>query len=53
MVTQDSRGVPLGAVITFIGRFLRPYRAALVIVVVLLTMQVIANLYLPFLNADR
>ena len=38
--------------ITFIGRFLRPYRAALVIVVVLTTMQVIANLYLPFLNAD-
>ena len=38
--------------IALISRFLRPYRSALIIVVVLLTMQVIANLYLPFLNAD-
>ena len=38
--------------IALIARFLRPYRSALIIVVVLLTMQVIANLYLPFLNAD-
>ena len=38
--------------ISLIARFLRPYRSALIIVVVLLTMQVIANLYLPFLNAD-
>ena len=35
-----------------ISRFLRPYRSALVIVAVLTTLQVIANLYLPFLNAD-
>ena len=35
-----------------ISRFLRPYRSALLIVAVLTTMQVIANLYLPFLNAD-
>jgi ATP-binding cassette subfamily B multidrug efflux pump len=42
----------LGAVVTFISGYLRPYRMALVIVVVLTTMQVIANLYLPFLNAD-
>jgi ATP-binding cassette subfamily B protein len=39
-------------VIALISRFLRPYRSALVIVAVLTTMQVIANLYLPFLNAD-
>ena len=39
-------------VISLIARFLRPYRSALIIVVILLTMQVIANLYLPFLNAD-
>ncbi|HQR80104.1 MAG TPA: ABC transporter ATP-binding protein [Actinomycetota bacterium] len=38
--------------IGLIWRYLRPYRAALVVVVVLVTMQVIANLYLPFLNAD-
>ena len=38
--------------ISLIARFLRPYRSALIIVVILLTMQVIANLYLPFLNAD-
>ena len=38
--------------IPFISGYLRPYRMALVIVVVLTTMQVIANLYLPFLNAD-
>ncbi len=38
--------------ISLIWRFLRPYRSALIIVVVLLTAQVIANLYLPFLNAD-
>ena len=42
----------MGAVVTFISGYLRPYRMALVIVVVLTTMQVIANLYLPFLNAD-
>jgi ATP-binding cassette subfamily B multidrug efflux pump len=33
-------------------RFLRPYRRALVFVVVLLLVQAIANLYLPDLNAD-
>ena len=38
--------------IALISRFLRPYRSALIIVAVLTTMQVIANLYLPFLNAD-
>ncbi len=38
--------------IALISRYLRPYRSALIIVVVLLTAQVIANLYLPFLNAD-
>ena len=38
--------------ISLIWRFLRPYKSALIIVVVLLTAQVIANLYLPFLNAD-
>ena len=38
--------------ISLIARFLRPYRSSLIVVVVLLTMQVIANLYLPFLNAD-
>ena len=38
--------------IGFIFDFLRPYRRALVIVVVLVTIQAIANLYLPFLNAD-
>lgn len=38
--------------IALISRHLRPYRFALVVVVVLTTLQVIANLYLPFLNAD-
>ena len=38
--------------IPLISGFLRPYRSALVIVAVLTTLQVIANLYLPFLNAD-
>lgn len=38
--------------VSLISRFLRPYRSALVIVAVLTTLQVIANLYLPFLNAD-
>lgn len=38
--------------IALISRYLQPYRSALIIVVVLTTMQVIANLYLPFLNAD-
>jgi len=33
-------------------RFLRPYRRALVFVIVLLLVQAIANLYLPDLNAD-
>jgi ATP-binding cassette subfamily B protein len=33
-------------------RFLRPYRGALVIVIVLLLVQAIANLYLPDLNAE-
>jgi ATP-binding cassette subfamily B protein len=33
-------------------RFLRPYRRALVLVIVLLLVQAIANLYLPDLNAD-
>src|SRR5512142_2848377 len=32
--------------------FLAPYRAAIVLVVALLTVQAIANLYLPNLNAD-
>ncbi len=40
------------AVVPLISRFLRPYRSALIIVAVLTTLQVIANLYLPFLNAD-
>jgi ATP-binding cassette, subfamily B, multidrug efflux pump len=39
-------------VIRFVAGYLRPYRRALVIVVVLLTGQTIANLYLPLLNAD-
>jgi ATP-binding cassette subfamily B protein len=39
-------------VTALISRYLRPYRSALIVVVVLTTMQVIANLYLPFLNAD-
>jgi len=39
-------------VIPFVWRFLRPYRPALAIVIVLMAMQVLANLYLPFLNAD-
>ena len=38
--------------IGFIADFLRPYRRALMIVVVLVAIQSIANLYLPFLNAD-
>ncbi len=33
-------------------RFLRPYRLALALVIVLLLVQAIANLYLPDLNAD-
>lgn len=38
--------------IGFIWGFLRPYRRALVVVVVLVAVQAMANLYLPFLNAD-
>ena len=38
--------------IRLIADFLRPYHRALVIVVVLVAIQAIANLYLPFLNAD-
>ena len=38
--------------IGFILGFLRPYRTSLVAVVCLVTVQAIANLYLPFLNAD-
>ena len=38
--------------IRLIAEFLRPYHRALVIVVVLVAIQAIANLYLPFLNAD-
>jgi ATP-binding cassette subfamily B protein len=33
-------------------RFLRPYRGSLAIVMVLVTIQALANLYLPNLNAD-
>src|ERR1035437_8287683 len=33
-------------------RYLRPYRAQLSIVLVLVAIQAIANLYLPSLNAD-
>ena len=35
-----------------LSRFLRPYRRSLVLVVVLVLIQSIANLYLPTLNAD-
>ena len=35
-----------------LARYLRPYRTQLVLVVALLTVQAIANLYLPNLNAD-
>ena len=35
-----------------LARYLRPYRTQLVVVVALLTVQAIANLYLPHLNAD-
>ncbi len=35
-----------------LSRYLAPYRTALLIVVALLTVQAIANLYLPNLNAD-
>ena len=38
--------------IGFIWQFLRPYRRALAVVVVLVAIQAMANLYLPFLNAD-
>ena len=34
------------------SRFLQPYRATLVVVVVLLLLQAVGNLYLPSLNAD-
>jgi len=37
---------------SLLRRFLRPYSRALVIVVVLLLVQAMANLYLPTLNAD-
>jgi ATP-binding cassette subfamily B protein len=38
--------------IGFIANFLRPYRRSLAVVVALVTVQAMANLYLPFLNAD-
>lgn len=38
--------------IRLIAQYLRPYRAAIVVVVVLISLQVLANLYLPRLNAD-
>jgi ATP-binding cassette subfamily B multidrug efflux pump len=38
--------------IPLLTRFLRPYRRQLLLVVVLLLVQAIANLYLPELNAD-
>jgi ATP-binding cassette subfamily B multidrug efflux pump len=39
-------------VIGFLRSFLRPYRTAITIVVVLIAIQSLTNLYLPFLNAD-
>lgn len=38
--------------IDFLRSFLRPYRTSITIVVVLIAIQSITNLYLPFLNAD-
>ncbi len=38
--------------IQLIRNFLRPYRTSLIIIVLLVTTQSLANLYLPFLNAD-
>ena len=38
--------------IGLIAQYLRPYRRALLVVVVLVAIQAVANLYLPFLNAD-
>ena len=40
------------AVIGFLRSYLRPYRTAITIVVVLIAIQSLTNLYLPFLNAD-
>ena len=39
-------------VVRLLRQYLRPYRGALVIVLVLLFIQAMANLYLPTLNAD-
>ncbi|MFN8126157.1 MAG: ABC transporter ATP-binding protein [Candidatus Nanopelagicales bacterium] len=38
--------------IGLVARYLRPYRRALIVVVLLVAIQAVANLYLPFLNAD-
>ena len=38
--------------IQLIRDFLRPYRTSLVVIILLVTTQSLANLYLPFLNAD-
>jgi len=39
-------------VIGFLRSYLRPYRTAITIVIVLIAIQSLTNLYLPFLNAD-
>jgi len=39
-------------VIGFLRSYLRPYRTAITIVVILIAIQSLTNLYLPFLNAD-
>ncbi|MCH9718555.1 MAG: ABC transporter ATP-binding protein/permease [Actinomycetia bacterium] len=38
--------------IGFLRSYLRPYRTAITIVIVLIAIQSLTNLYLPFLNAD-
>lgn len=38
--------------VRLIAQYLRPYRAAITLVIVLISLQVLANLYLPRLNAD-
>ena len=38
--------------IGFLRSYLRPYRTAITIVVILIAIQSLTNLYLPFLNAD-
>ena len=42
----------LGVVIAILRRYLRPYRKAIAIVVVLLFISALGNLYLPTLNAE-